>query len=543
MTIHPKDLKRLIVRVVAVTVALRAVHLFSVDLNALEVAAAWALPAEGHAVAPLHLLIAAWREVCGGVAGLLRAPTLIADAALPLLAIAYARASGWGTLSGLMAGLVLAVAPLGLDDGWRADGSTLIAALAFAGLWQLRLGLRRGKVLAVALSVLCWAAALGLNPVALVVTPAALWLIARSVAMPQVKAVAAAGWLLSALAGWALGGGASLDLASAWIQDSALNGGRVIWTGSVTDLFAVARAWGPAGASGAVATLFDTAAAPSWRLWLGDAVMIAAAVGLLIGRVQEDPSPAAAEQDSGWKSVGVTHNTAPRVLGERDWAPLLLPPLTTLAWAWWTPDVAGVADALAVARPFVAVLIGLGLTALCLKPWGAEELASAKRAVPSLVALALLLFGFGAHHTWVGTQRPSRMAPGKVARFVASYTADSGQVLCLGLGGLEIAWRLGPWPTLPRVSRTPSEPVSAQAALDESLRKRPKWLALAGDKWALESPSLGGALSASLSKRGYTLVEDGHRHLDRLGVLVLEFGGQEPAPSAVRPQLYPGKAP
>ncbi|MBP46548.1 MAG: hypothetical protein CMH53_01265, partial [Myxococcales bacterium] len=262
MIIEPKDLKRLIVRVVAVTVALRAIHLFSVDLNAQEVAAAWALPGSQGTLAPLTYLVSAWREICGGVAGLLRAPTLLADAALPLIAIGYARASGWGTLSGLMAGLLLAVAPLGLDEGWRADGSTVLAALSFAAAWTLRHGLRRARMSAVVASWLLWAMAVALHPAALVAAPAGLWLIGRSVAMGRFRLVAALGWLAVLGAGLGFGAMGSIDQASEWLQDPSLNAGAVLWQADWASSLASLRALGPAGASGAVSTLFDSSSAP-----------------------------------------------------------------------------------------------------------------------------------------------------------------------------------------------------------------------------------------------------------------------------------------
>tara|TARA_B100001094_G_scaffold327736_2_gene386603 strand:- start:192 stop:782 length:591 start_codon:yes stop_codon:yes gene_type:complete len=196
------------------------------------------------------------------------------------------------------------------------------------------------------------------------------------------------------------------------------------------------------------------------------------------------------------------------------------------------------------------MLIGLGLTALCLRPVGAEALASAKRAVPALVLTALTLFGFGAHHTWVGTQRPSRMAPAKVARFVASYAADRGRVVCLGLRGLEVAWRLGPWPNTPRVSRTASELKSSVATVGSQLKSKPPWLVLVGDRWAIEEQADGGqaigmTLDQLIRQGGYTLLADGHRYLDQTSVRVYEYGGGSSPDSraTVRPQIYPGQAP
>ncbi|MCO4761197.1 MAG: hypothetical protein KC502_06820 [Myxococcales bacterium] len=564
MTIDPKDLRRLVIRVVAVTLALRALHLFSVDMGGGEVAAAWALPAEGHSTPVLHLLLSAWRQICGGFAALVRTPALVADVALPLVAVAYARANGWGTLSGLVAGMILAVAPFGLDEGWRADGSPWLGLLAFAALWQLRVGLRRGETKAIGWSTLLLFFAALFSPMSLLVLPAGLYAIARSVTLARPRQVGAVGWLAAAAAGtvssfsmtgaWMPG----LDLASDWLAHAATNGGAPpLSAASGWDAFVTLS---PGGATGGIATLVDAPSAPMWRILAGAALWPLALIGLWRGVVREDARPtqdavsnaAGAGAADGWRSLGVAHSTVPRTLGERDVMPLLIPLIGAVAWASWAgmrSDPAGVADALAIARPFVAMFLGLGATAFALMPLGGEELASGRRAVPILVLVALLQFGLGAHHTYVGVQDKGRMASTKVARFVAGNVSRGGDVLTLGIGGLQVAWRLAPWPDLERVYRTSAAVPASSAALAKRLKNKPRRLVLVGDRWALEPQEGAGgdgavsALHQRLTKAGYRLVEDGHRVLAHLSVRVYGAGEAAPEPSVVRPQLFPGKAP
>ncbi len=570
MTVHPRDLRRLIVRVVAVTLTLRAVHLFSVDLGPAEVAAAWALPADGHTAPLLHRLLNGWRALSGGFAGIVRLPALVADTALPLVAVAYARANGWGTISGLLAGLMVAVAPLGLDEGWRADASPWLALLTFAALWQLRAGLRQGVVRPVAVSGGLYGLAVALSPLSALVLPAGLWASARSVTGALPRRVALAGWTLATAAGLgahaALTGGVApgLDLASGWLSFALSNGGLPELPAPLDGAWQALAAVSAGGPLGGLATLLDSAPAPLWRTVVGLALWPVAALGLWRGLVREDPGPeSAAVSDTGgagaadgWRTLGVARNTAPRRLGERDWAPLLLPVIGAAAWCAWAGsrgDAAGVTDALAVARPFAAMLCGLGLTAFAFTPRGDEDLAPAKRAVPVLVFLALLLFGLGAHHTFEGTRLPSRMAPGKVARFAAGTgeVNRGGQVLALGLGGLQVAWRLGPWPDLRGITRAASASLQADAALAEVLAAKPRRLVVVGDRWALEEGAAviapgatGKRLHRRLDKAGYSIVPDGHRYLDRLSVRVYGQGDSEPRdPATINPQLYPGQAP
>lgn len=577
MMIDPKDLRRLIIRVVAVTLALRALHLFSVDLGATEVAAAWGLPADGHTSPVLHQLLSAWRQLIGGVAAMVRAPALLADVALPLVAVAYARANGWGTLAGLMAGLILAVAPFGLDEGWRGDASPWLALAAFAALWQLRAGLRRGDLRGIGFSSALVALGTLLSPMTLLVVPAGLYATVRSVALARTKQLALAGWLVGSgagVAGVVIMSGSWLpgvDQASMWLLSATHNGGLDVLSGPMDAAWQTLVALSPGGASGGMATLVEAPPAPLWRGLVGALLWPLALTGFWRGLVREDRAPdAAAASDAegagaadGWRSLGVAHSTVPRALGDRDALPLLLPMVGAMAWAAFAVargDAAGISAALAVARPFAAMFLGLGVTACALMPLGSEELAPGKRAVPILVAVALLQFGLGAHHTFVGVQDPSRMAPTKVARFVAGNVSRGGEVVALGLGGMQVAWRLGPFPDLPRVHRSAAFPAAGgdTTAVTDALMAHLKStktnrVAVVGDRAALEAPSdarpptnqLGRALHTRLKADGFTIVDDGHRVLERLSVRVYEREGdaEKSAPSTVKPQLFPGQEP
>lgn len=574
MTIDPKDLRRLVIRVVAVTIALRALHLFSVDLGATEVAAAWALPADGHSVPVLHRLVSLWRQLAGGYAALVRAPTLVADVALPLVVVAYARASGWGTIAGLLGGLIVAVAPFGLDEGWRADGSAWLGLLALSALWQLRVALRaevwssspdatpegslplQRELRALIFSVALFGCGVLLSPMLLVALPAGLVLALVASPTSRLGLLATAGWSLAAAAGLAGGvvltGGFApgLDQASAWLAQSSSNGGLPSLSGPLSSAWQALAALSPGGPTGGVATLAEAPAAPLWRGLAGAVLWPMAAIGWWRGRVRDDSSP-----DATWR------DDVPRKLGLRDVLPALLPVAGAAMWAAWASargDPAGVMAALGVARPFAALLLGLGVTAFALTPFAGETIAPGKRAVPILVGVALLQFALGAHHTYVGVQDPTRMAPTKVARFVAGNVSRGGEVLALGLGGLQVAWRLGPWPDLKRVHRAPGVVAlgqDADAAVNALLAPihaaKATRVAVVGDRWVLEPAAdgqadpIGQGLHRRLTRGGFAIVEDGHRVLERLSVRIYARADvpATTAPSVIQPQLYPGKAP
>lgn len=567
MTIDPRDLRRLIIRVCLVTVAMRAVSLFSVDLSPGEVSALLGLHADGERATLLSGLMGAWSQVSATIRAVLRLPVLVSDVALVLLALAFTRVQGWGSVSGLLTGLILAMAPFGLDEGWRADGTALLSVCALGPLVLLRQGLRGGRVGPVVLSAVALTAGVVLSPLVALVALPGLYAAVRSVTGPGPRNAALAGWVLGPLAAvglrmlWLDQPGPGLGLAASWLADSALNGGRPALPTSPWQAFTEAlAALSPGGPVGALASQIEVVEAPMWRVWIGVALWPLALWGFFRGQVQEDPRLPVAPVSlavgvgavDGWRSLGVGVSTAPRTLGERDLGPLLLGVLLCAGWVAWAAARGaphGIAEALAVGRPLAALLLGVGLTAVAWRDDEAEPRRARKRFVAIMVGLALLLFGLGAHHIYDGTQRLDRMAARKVATFAASDLSPSGRVLCLGPAGLSVSWILMPGQTHSRVQRRSLAPTEALAGLEAALGENPAELIVAGDRVPLDGAVpgktgqgvLGARLDARLDAAGFALQEDGHRYLAEISVRA--YSRSVPAPGAIIPQLYPGKAP
>ena len=430
MIVAVQDMRRLVVRVAAATIALRAVLMFSLDPPAREVAAMLPPPIAGTTIEIGHQLSAAFAAITGGFAPVARAPAMLADLALVLMVIAFARGAGWGTIAGLLGGAVAAMAPLGLALGWRVDAGAA-PLLGLLGLWRLRIGLRRGELRRVALSGLPFAAALILTPAALVLLPSALWMTVRSVAMSSVRTAALGGWLGAA----AIGAGLRFALLG---QVGPLPSALSAWVGA--DIAAASldplglalsslSALSVGGPIGSWAQLAELGQAPQWRVVAGALLWVIAAVGLWRGLVREDPDQddaAAQAPDAGgfggWRTLGVTVAAAPSALGERDWMPLLLP---GLAAAGVAAVVAGdaaasdlVVDAVWMARPTMALLLGLGLAALGSRPALLEDEPGrgARSSVLRLVAMALAILGLGGMALLDGTATVDGTAPRKVAQ-------------------------------------------------------------------------------------------------------------------------------
>ena len=577
MIVAASDLHRLVVRVAVVTIALRAVSIFSTDAFAMEVEAM--LAAAGGLVEPGRLLTSTLTELTGSIAAVARLPTLLCDLGVVLAVMAYARAAGWGTIAGLLAGAVAAMAPFALEQGWRASTFTLAPVAGIIGLWQLRAALRRGRPLQAGLSALAMVVATFFCAPALVLLPSAWWLAARSVAMPSVRAGAALAWAAAAAAGlamrWSVVGvaGPVPSDAMAWLVGGADAGSLV----ADPLAFAVSSlvAQGVGGPTGPFAHLAEMSAAPSWRLVIGAVLALVAAFGLLRGLVREDPPKApprpplpvpsaqasgAAEAD-GWRSLGVAHASAPRALGERDWMPLLLPAIGAAVFAGFqaASGVAdGVLEAAAMARPTSALLIGVGLAAAGLLPAINEETPGPghRRSVALLGMLALLVFTAGGHALLSATAASERAAPRKIAAFIASELGG-GQAVLVGAGGLRVRWKLGGGQPNARLHLAAPEAAAAGAALDAVLKLAPATIVLAGDRAILGEDAASAAVSADsaaaigvlldrqLGDRGYALQEDGHRFLGSLALRVYQQQGAGDAGdrSAIRPQLAPGVAP
>ena len=570
MIVAVQDMRRLVVRVAAATIALRAVSMFSLDPTAREVAAMLPPPVVGGAGEIGHQLSAAFAAITGGMAPLARAPALLADLAVVLVVIAFARGAGWGTIAGLLGGAVAAMAPLGLGLAWRVDGGAA-PLLGLIGLWQLRVGLRRGALQRSALSGAALAAAAALTPAALVLLPGALWMAWRSVAMTNVRTAAAGAWI----------GGAALGM-----------GARVALVGQVAPLPPALRAWvgvdaaapalDPLAMFGSAASAFtvggpigpwaqaaELGQAPLWRVAAGAALWLLAAIGLWRGLVREDPdqneAPAAdAGGFGGWRTLGVAVAVAPRALGERDWMPLLLPGIAAVclaAVAAASGEAADLAadlavDAVWIARPAMALLLGLGLAALGSRPGllEAEPGPGARASVLRLIAMALAILGLGGMALLDGTAAVDGTAPRKVAHYAADELGSNGQAVLIGRAGLRVRWKLTGTNPSERLRVAGADLDTLQAPLDAAIAARAPTLVLAGDVAALggmataeapdaSRPVVAQACELRLGAAGYTLREDGHRALGGLAVRVYGLGDDAPAPGAIRPQIEPGVAP
>ncbi len=576
MNIAAEDLRRLVVRVAVVTLALRAVSMFSVDPMAREVARMLPPAEVGAAVEGAHAWTLGWATVMQGLAPTTRLPAVLADVALVLLCVAYARGAGWGTIAGLLAAAVAAMAPLGLGLGWRADANPA-PVLVMLALWQLRLGLRRGELRRCLLATLPLVPAVWLTPASLVVLPGMLWLATRSVTLSEVRlgagvaaTVASAAGLLARL----LQPGELLPLAE---PQWNLLGSAPVGSGDPLEaIVAAAGALSVSGPSGSLAAAAELAPAPMWRAVVGTLLWLVAALGYHRGLVREDvpqATPGAPAGLGGFRTLGVAVAAAPRRLGERDALPLLLPGLLALAWVavgagdgpLATAARAGAVDAIAVARAPMALLLGAGLAAFGLRPallQQGDERAGGRAAVVRLVALTLVVFGVGGAALVDDATAISNTAPRKVARQVAEEMALRGQALLVGPAGLRLRWKLAGGGPSNRIALLPTRDGDAQPAesQDEAVGSRTAWgralsvalsakpptLVIAGDLAAVggegSPPTAIAALEETLRAAGYEPRQDGHWLYADLAVRSYERGGRADR-ATVRPQLAPGVAP
>ena len=572
MQIPPRDQRRLLYRVCAVLIAMRAVSIFTIDLNATEVAAAWGLVPDGVHMPGLARLTSAWKGVAGHIAGVLRLPSIAADLATVLVTIAYARLNGWGSLAGLMAGFMLAMAPFGLDEGWRGDGTPLISLGAVGALLLARKALKLGTIGPAIGSGAVIAAMTACSPVTAMLLPAGLYAAVRSVTGPAPRYAVIGGWLggfvvgIGARAAVGIPLGPGMTLAQHWLADPSLNGaGGALPGGAVEGGLAAFAALSPGGPEHGFSRFLQVLPAPQWRVWTGAALWPLAVVGLARGQVIADPvvpSGAAASSAGGagavdgWRSLGVAAPTSPRVLGERDWGPLAIGLLLCCGWVAWASAAAspaGIAEALAIGRPLACLLLGLGLTAFSGMRWGPEELRR-RRFVAIIVGVTLLQFAIGGHHVLSTTAADERMAPGKIARFVHGETR-AAKVVALGPAGLAVAYKMDPYRTTGHVALASIEPAATGKAVASVLAAGPSFIVLTGDKEAIEDNAFDPAATASaqaargagwlahkeLAAADFEVIEDGARFLSWFSVRV--YSKQDRGARQVKPQLQPGVPP
>lgn len=579
MTIDPKDLKTLLVRVTLITLAVRAVPLLSSDLGPGEAAAAMGLGADGLSMEPIAQLWRAWLHAAGGVGLLVRLPALLADLSLPLLAILFARAAGWGALAGLVAGLVLAIAPLGIEAGFRADGGAIYAALALGALGLLQRGLAQCDLRWVVASALLLAAGLTLAAPLMLLVPVGMTIAQLALVERRVRLTAVGTWLgaavVATLGRW-LALGHLLPEATRtdhWLAQTALTSDGGTWASAapLTAGLDALAAISPAGAAGAVAGQLQMPAAPLWALALAAVLCLLAGAGVALGRVQADPSPArvpavSTEQGAGaadgWRTLGVGGMlNVPRQLGLRDWLPLALGAITValdVALAAQRHDAAGLFARLAVGRVCVALLLGVGLTAWAMPRNGgseSENLRLRRRFNLTLALSSLAIFALGAAHLLAWTRSVDPLAPHRVAQFAREHMEDHGALLTVGPRGLAVAFLLDPLGNQARVRVASLEPADAKAHLAMLLRQGPAAVVLAGDRDALGETGQGQAprpdlarlsesLRAMLEASGYRTLDDGHAYLGQTAVAAFTRAPAEvPDPASVRPQLGPGLAP
>ena len=557
MTIDPKDLRTLLIRVTAITLAVRLVPLIGQDLGVHEAALALGLGDAGREPWPQltrGLLLAG-----GGFAAFARLIPLLCDVATPALAVAFARAAGWGAIPGLLAGLLLAMGPLGLDMGERADGVALVTLGALTAFALLRAGLRDGGWRKSALSALPIVLVGVFAPSLLLLVPGGLYLAARAVAGETPKRAALAAWLVATLAviGVRLGFVGALlphpPLTAAWwlgtaTMDPSGWAQTAPWLAALQAVAAVL----PSGTQGALARQIDLQPASLPALVLGGGLVLTALAGLWRGRVRPDPIALAPSEQTGWQTLGV-HVSVPRDLGDRDLVPLALPLLLVAffaGWSAWRGQVDGLTDALAVARACAVLLVGAGLSA-CVMPRSSKNAESAERKAPwQLALIALLVFGIGASHLLAQTKAEDRKYPRVVARFARDSLGKRGAMLALGGRGVPVLFLLDPFRHEKRLALSSLDPAEALEQLTRLLAQNPDSVVLVGDRDALGPPdgatpqrdeleSVWQFLWPTLQASGWQPLEDLPRSGGHTGVIV--FVRRE-APQ-VRPQLAPGQAP
>lgn len=557
MTIDPKDLRTLLIRVTAVTLAVRLVPLIGQDLGVHEAALALGLGDAAHE--PWTQITRGVLLAGGGFSAFARLIPLLCEIATPALAVAFARAAGWGAIPGLLAGLLLAMAPLGLDMGERADGVALVTMAALAALALLRSGLRAADVKRTLLSAVPIATVGILAPSLLLLVPGGLYLSVRAVTTESVKRAGAAAWLLAAgsvvAARLALVGTLlpQPPISAAWWLSTATmdpSGWAETppWLAAIQALGAVM----PTGTQGALARQLDLNIAALPALVLGGGLILTALAGLWRGRVRPDPLLLPPSEQTGWQTVGVQVST-PRDLGDRDIVPLVVPLVLVAGFAAWSAyqgQVAGLTDALAVARACAVLLVGVGLSARAMPRGQAEDGGGRRKAAWNLAAAALVVFGIGASHLLAQTQATDRQAARKVARFAHENLGQKGAMLALGGRGLPVLFLLDPYRHEKRVAWSSLDPSEALEQLTGILTQNPDSVVLVGDRDALgptdegvtlreELESVWQFLLPTLTASGWQQVEDSHRYLGHTAVLT--FVRQ--AVPQVRPQLIPGQAP
>ncbi len=597
MTIDPKDFKTLLVRVVLVTIVLRAAPMFTADLAPGEAAAVLGLSGSGEPGEPWLLAVRSWALTTGGVAGLVRLPALLAEVALPILALGYARVAGWGSLAGLVVGLTLALSPLAMQAGHRSGGGGAVAALVLLVLTLLRSGLRENQRRPLAASALGLAVLGLLASPALVVVPAGLWLIWRALTDSRTKQ-----WALLAWTGAPL---LALGLRFAWLgylvpeadgataQFALGQAAEPSGWHALTPLMAAAQGLalaGPVGPVGELARLFDLLPTPPWLLGAAALVILAALYGNWRGLVQQDPpaplqppalsplagrsaaaAPAQDDDDEaggaaaadGWRTLGAALPSTPRALGDRDWGPPLILALAAavfVAQACARGVADGVQEALAAARVGLALPIGAGLAALATPRSSLHRQADVRvrrRSYWTLGGVALALFGLGSWHLLEQTRSVERMSSRKVARFAKEAANDPeivgdklGSVLAVGLRGWAVAAQLDPNGNGPRLRLSTAEAGDAVANALELLKHQPGAVVVAGDKAALGTEAgapkdmlaVMRSIDRTLRMHGLVEVADSHRLLGQTAVIVYSRSSGE-AGGTIRPQVAPGVAP
>ncbi len=590
MTIDPKDLRTLLLRVTLVTLAVRIVPLLSNDLGPTEAAAAMGLGVDGLSAEWTAILARGWLHASGGLGLVARLPALLCDLALPVLAVLFARAAGWGAICGLLAGLVLAIAPLGVEAGHRLDGGAAWALIALTALVFLRRGLQDGDTRRVLLSAgLLFVGGLFASPL-LVVVPAGLYLAARTISVGPHKTAALAGWLAAPLLALALRYVTmgylvpEADAAARWLVLPNQAGEPSGWStvGAMPALLQGVLAVLPSGPRGQLAAQLGILPAPVWAIAVGSALTLLALAGFVRGQVRADPAAAppvektplrspfavveppdernGAGQADGWRTLGVALPTTARDLGDRDIIPLLLGILgaaiyVAQAGARGVPD--GLQPALAVGRVCAALLLGVGLTALAMPRRAATESENVVRRRHfnfGLGAVALVIFGLGAAHLMAVARSPDRIAARKVAQRARETLHDKGALLALGPRGVPVAFLLDPLGDWPLVRVSALDFPHAISNLTFLLTKHPKSLVMAGDRDVLVDPGADNRPDGELVALGKTLDESlqlsgFHPLVDLAGVLggtaIVRYSRESPSlsPETIRPQLGPGLVP
>jgi len=528
---------KLLVRVLLLTLLLRAIPALTDDFAPREAASALGLGCDGHARGPLCLVEGSAEKRVGRSALPMRVLSVVADASHVVAVFGIAGAAGWGESAALLVALFAALLPVGITIGARYGLAAFVGA---AGAWALlaaRRALERGMPGWAALAGLLLGVATLLHPAALAVLLAVLVIYAHPVVDPRVRLVGSASGALAAVLA-VFGRFALLPDLLSTAGPVDLVRADLIWGPDLPDSAAVAELvvsslWGagPAGPLSPSARWSDQfSLGPA--AWAGLLVWVFVAWGLLRGRVTP-ASPAASlgvapaaleispvdpdEADGDAPASrcagpalaarfqifapGPAH-ARPRRVGPRDYLPALLLVALPLTWSAAELGLRGATDldpALALARAGMALLLGLGIAGLAGRYEG--------RGRTALLGLTTFVVIFCAAHLFGASRSTGRVVASRVASGMLNSAAGSQALLALGPRAPSVVWAFRELRRDVAWRIAANSPISLINELDALLAAEPTQLVVVLSEVPPDHDM--ELLDETLTKRGYAFVDRG----------------------------------